>query len=80
VVDLKENVSDEARLMVRLLSTDTLVSISEPLCVASDSGWTAYLPGKWFGTEDMVFFTADVRWNSILLNHTGVGWIVPGRR
>ena len=79
-IDLKENASDEAQSMVRLLSSDSLVSISEPLCVAGDGGWTAYLPSKWFVTEDKVFFTADVRWEGKLLNHTGVGLVMPSRR
>jgi LmbE family N-acetylglucosaminyl deacetylase len=58
---------------------DTLASISEPLQMVADNGWTVYLPNIWLGHEDMVFFTASVLWQGKLLNHSGVGWVVPSR-
>jgi LmbE family N-acetylglucosaminyl deacetylase len=79
VVGVRGDLSDEEKLTARALSTDTLATIAEPLSVPSDSGWTVYLPSHLFGTEDTVFFTADVRWKGQLLNHTGVGWVVPNR-
>jgi len=61
------------------LAADSSTNITEPVCEASDSGWTVYVPSEWFDNESMVCFTADVRWNGKLLNHAGVGWTAPSR-
>jgi LmbE family N-acetylglucosaminyl deacetylase len=78
-VDLKEDASELACANAKQLAADSSTNTTEPVCVASDSGWTVYLPSEWFDSESMVCFTADVRWNGTLLNHAGVGWIVPSR-
>jgi LmbE family N-acetylglucosaminyl deacetylase len=78
-VRLRQGSPEETRAMAELLSRDTLASISEPLPVVADNGWTVYLPNIWFGHEDLVFFTASVLWQGKLLNHAGVGWAVPSR-
>ena len=76
-VDLKEDTTEQARALIRQLVATPGTSITDPVCVASDSGWIAYLPSKWFNNNFMIYFAADVRWKGTLLNHAGVGWVVP---
>jgi LmbE family N-acetylglucosaminyl deacetylase len=78
-VDLKEDTSEQGRANVRLLAADARMKTTEPVCAASDGGWVAYLPSKWFNDDFMVYFTADARWKGNLLDHAGVGWVVPSR-
>jgi LmbE family N-acetylglucosaminyl deacetylase len=75
--DLQSDNSQGARANIPLPAADARVEIAEPVCAAFDSGLVAYLPSKWFNNNSMVYFTADVRWKGNLLNHAGVGWVVP---
>jgi LmbE family N-acetylglucosaminyl deacetylase len=73
VVDLwgTEETGDLSETMAR----DSLLVTLYPLPIT----WAVYLPSTWFAREGLVFFTADVRRSNRLLNHAGVGWIVPSR-
>lgn len=77
-VDLEEDTSDQARARVRLIAADAGAKIDEPVSARFDGGWVAYLPSRWFNNNFMVYFTADARFRGRLLNHSGVGWAVPG--
>jgi len=77
VVDLWE--AEQLGGLAGMVTGNTLFSVREPLPIATEDGWIVHLPRSWFGHEESVFFTADVRWKGKLLNHADVGWLVPRR-
>ncbi|MCX6842303.1 MAG: PIG-L family deacetylase [candidate division WOR-3 bacterium] len=76
-IDLKEDTSEQSCAGAGRLSADAQLRIADPVCVTSDSGWTVYVPSRWFNGMFLVYFTSDVRWKGNLLNHSGVGWAAP---
>ncbi|MBN1511979.1 MAG: hypothetical protein JXB13_08180, partial [Phycisphaerae bacterium] len=77
VVDMKEYSSGATHPKTLLPATDARMGSTDPVCIADDSGWVAYLPCTCVDNESPVYFTADVRWNGTLLDHAGVGWVAP---